>query len=50
MSGLATKVLADHPGLTVAEAKEVADTLLRCADYLVQHKERSTGVSFSANL
>ena len=32
LSPFAAKVLEDHPGLTTAEAKIVADTLLRCAD------------------
>ena len=33
LSDFETKVLEDHPGLTTAEAKVVASTLLRCADY-----------------
>ena len=33
LSPFAAKVLEDHPGLTTAEAKIVADTLLRCADH-----------------
>ena len=33
LSPFVAKVLEDHPGLTTAEAKIVADTLLRCADH-----------------
>ena len=33
LSDFARQVLSDHPGLSVAEAKVVALTLLRCADY-----------------
>ena len=33
LSAFASQVLSDHPGLSVAEAKVVALTLLRCADY-----------------
>jgi hypothetical protein len=33
LSDFETKVLEDHPGLTTVEAKVVASTLLRCADY-----------------
>ena len=33
LSAFARQVLSDLPGLSVAEAKAVAQTLLRCADY-----------------
>ncbi len=33
LSDFETKVLEDHPGLTTVEAKVIAGTLLRCADY-----------------
>ena len=35
LSAFASQVLSDHPGLSVAEAKVVAQTMLRCADYAV---------------
>ena len=31
LSDFATQVIEDHPGLSTAEAKVVANTLLRCA-------------------
>ena len=36
LSDFAAQVLKDHPGLTVSEAKVIADTLLRCADFAAQ--------------
>ncbi len=33
LSDFATQVLRDHPGLSESEAKVVAITLLRCADF-----------------
>ena len=44
LSEFAAKVYEDHPGLTLAEAKVVADTLLRCADFMAQ-QSRSAGSS-----
>ena len=47
LSDFAAQVLKDHPGLSVAEAKVVADTLLRCADFVAQ--QRNTGSSASSH-
>ena len=33
------QVLSDHPGLSTAEAKVVALTLLRCADYAANQNQ-----------
>ena len=43
LSSFVTKVLEDHPGLTTAEAKIVADTLLRCADHAASQLPASAG-------
>ena len=44
LSEFAAKVYEDHPGLTLAEAKVVAETLLRCADFMAR-QSRSAGSS-----
>ncbi len=36
LSDFERQVLSDHPGLSVAEAKVIADMLLRCAEYAAQ--------------
>jgi hypothetical protein len=41
LSPFVAKVLEDHPGLTTAEAKIVADTLLRCADHAASQIQAS---------
>ena len=46
LSDFAAQVLEDHPGLTITEAKVVADTLLRCAGFVAQ--PRGTGSSSSS--
>ena len=47
LSDFATKVLEDHSGLSVAESKVVADNMLRCADFLTQHKGTCSSSSSS---
>ena len=47
LSDFAAQVLKGHPGLSVAAAKVVADTLLRCADFVAQ--QRNTGSSASSH-
>ena len=39
LSDFARQVLSDHPGLSTAEAKVVAQTLLRCAVYAANHNQ-----------
>ena len=36
LSDFVAQVVVDHPGLSVAEAKVAADTLLSCADFVTQ--------------
>ena len=43
LSDFATQVLREHPGLSVSEAKVVAQTLLRCADFASRATESVTG-------
>ena len=43
LSDFATQVLRDHPGLSESEAKLVAQTLLRCADFASRVSESVTG-------
>ena len=47
MSDFASQILRDHPGLSTSEAKVIADTLLRCADFAAQ-LQRSAGSSASS--
>ena len=43
LSSFVSQVLEDHPGLTTAEAKIVADTLLRCADHAASQSPAVAG-------
>ena len=39
LSDFAAQILADHPGLTVEEARIVAETMLRCADHAALRRQ-----------
>ena len=43
MSDFAAQVIEDHPGLSVAEAKVVANTLLRCAVFAASLRNSTVG-------